>query len=149
MFIYFRVSRNISNNLQQVLFFVISYIKAKMSKDSKIKELEYLGKELYVKIDRPIRSLHPKFHFEYELNYGFIPNTIGGDGMEIDAYIIGEEQAIKHFTGIVKAIIIRLDDDENKLVVTSKDYPLTEKEIIQKTAFQEKYFKSEIILLKE
>lgn len=50
----------------------------------------YLGKFVKVKIDRPLGSKHPKHNFIYPLNYGFIPNTIAGDGEEIDAYIIGE-----------------------------------------------------------
>ena len=42
--------------------------------------LLYIGKTVKVKIDRPLHSLHPKHGFVYELNYGFIPNTVSGDG---------------------------------------------------------------------
>lgn len=47
---------------------------------------QYLGKNVYVKIDRPLGSLHPKHSFVYEVNYGYIPNTVSGDNEELDAY---------------------------------------------------------------
>ena len=88
------------------------------------KELSYLGKPVMVEIDRPMYSKHPTFGFEYPLNYGFLPNTIGGDGQEIDAYIIGLPRPAKKCQGVVHAVIIRRDDIENKLVVTPKDLSL-------------------------
>ena len=50
----------------------------------------YLGKEVVVKMDRPLGSKHPKHGFIYTVNYGFIPGTISGDGEELDAYVLGE-----------------------------------------------------------
>ena len=41
----------------------------------------YLGKEVKVIIDRPLGSCHPKFDMIYPINYGYIPNTVAGDGM--------------------------------------------------------------------
>ena len=46
----------------------------------KINAKDYLGNDVYIKIDRPLGSRHPKHGFMYNLNYGFVPNTIGGDG---------------------------------------------------------------------
>ena len=114
-----------------------------------IEELNYLGKEVDIKIDRPIKSKHPKYGFEYQLNYGFIPDTKGGDGKEIDTYIFGETKIIEEFKGIVKAVIIRYDDNENKLVVAKPEYELTKKEIIRMTKFQEKYFDIGIRLIEK
>ena len=101
---------------------------------------DLLGKEVQVIVDRPINSPHPEHGFIYELNYGFIPNTLAGDGEELDAYVIGVEEPLNQFTGIVKAIIIRLDDNENKLIVTKPDKVVTENEIREKTRFQEQFF---------
>ena len=39
-----------------------------------------------------------------------IPNTIGGDGEEIDAHVIGEFEPLETFCGYVVAIIHREDD---------------------------------------
>ena len=50
----------------------------------------YLGKTVTVRIDRPVGSVHPK-HPEviYPINYGYIPGVIGGDGEELDVYVLG------------------------------------------------------------
>lgn len=65
-------------------------------KIKKANAIEYIGKEVYVKIDRPIGSCHPKYSDHiYLVNYGFIPNTISGDGEELDCYILGEYKPLK------------------------------------------------------
>ena len=46
----------------------------------------YLGQTVSVVMDRPLGSKHPKHGFIYPVNYGYIPNTISGDGEELDAY---------------------------------------------------------------
>ena len=110
---------------------------------------EYLNKIVKVKIDRPIGSPHPKFNqILYEVNYGFIPNTVSGDGEEIDVYILRVDKPLKTFEGKVVAIINRKNDVENKLVVMPIDNckNVTKKEIEEKTYFIEKYYKSNIIL---
>jgi len=42
-------------------------------KRQNINTLEFLNKEVKVIIDRPLGSKHPKFAFEYPINYGYIP----------------------------------------------------------------------------
>ena len=56
----------------------------------KVNATDYLGKEVRVTIDRKLGSKHPKHGFMYMINYGFIPNTVSGDGKELDAYYLGE-----------------------------------------------------------
>lgn len=46
---------------------------------------EYLNKKVKVFVDRPLASKDPKHEIYYPLNYGYIPNTISGDGEEVDA----------------------------------------------------------------
>lgn len=107
---------------------------------------KYLGKIVKVTMDRPLNSLHPKHGFRYELNYGFIPDTVSGDGEELDAYVIGIDEPVKEFIGKCVAIIHRLNDNDDKLVVVSEEAEnIADEEIIVKTMFQEKFFKSEII----
>lgn len=95
-------------------------------------------------IDRPSGSFHPTQRFLYSVNYGYIPNTLAGDGEEIDAYVLGVNRPLKTFTGTCIAIIIRTDDDEHKLVVS--DRFLSEKEIKAQTDFVERFFDSKIEL---
>ena len=45
---------------------------------------QYLNQIIKIKIDRELGTKHPKHGYIYPVNYGFIPNTISGDGEEID-----------------------------------------------------------------
>ncbi len=111
----------------------------------KTKSIDYLNKEVYVKVDRPLGTRHPKHGFMYMLNYGFIPNTISGDGEELDAYLIGEFEPVEKSSGKVIAVIHRTNDDDDKLVVSKNGKEYSDDAIRALTEFQEKYFKSIII----
>lgn len=100
----------------------------------------YLGKIVKIHIDRPLGSHHPKHNFIYELNYGYVPNTVSGDNEELDAYVLGIDSPIKEFTGMCIAVIHRTDDDDDKLIIVPEGMNFTDEEIEQKTAFQEKWF---------
>ena len=106
---------------------------------------KYLGQKVIIKIDRPLHSKHPKHGFVYELNYGFVPDTIAPDGEEIDAYVIGIEYPLQDFTGQCIAIIHRLNDDDDKLVVVPDSLEIDDDKIRQLTHFQEQFFKSVIV----
>ncbi len=105
----------------------------------------YLGKLVKVKMDRPLGSKHPKHNFIYSLNYGFIPNTTSGDGEEIDVYIIGEFEPLDTYEGYVVAIIKRINDVEDKLVVCKELNKYNKEQIKALVEFQERFFESTII----
>lgn len=106
----------------------------------------YLGKEVEVVVDRPLGNKHPKYGFVYEANYGYIPGTKAPDGEELDAYVLGVEKSAESFKGKCVAIIHRLNDDDDKLVVVSKSSEnMSDEEIREATNFQEQFFQSEII----
>ena len=107
--------------------------------------LRFLYKTVTANIDRPLDSKHPKWGFTYPLNYGFVPNTKSGDGEEIDAYILGVNDPLKEFTGECIAIVHRLDDDDDKLVLAPEEVDFTDDQIRAATSFQEKFFKSVIV----
>ncbi len=102
----------------------------------------FLGQVVTVTIDRPLASKHPKHGFVYELNYGFIPGTMAPDGEEIDAYVLGINRPIESFIGRCIAIIHRLDDQDDKLIVVPDGMNFNDEEISSATRFQEQYFKS-------
>ena len=107
---------------------------------------EYLGKEIGLEIDRPLGSKHPKHGFIYEVNYGFVPNTKAPDGEEIDAYYLGVDKPVKVAKGKCIAIVHRLNDDDDKLVVVSPEAEkITDKEISKAIRFQEQWFKHVIL----
>lgn len=107
--------------------------------------IDYLDKTLEVKIDRPLGSKHPKHSFIYPINYGYVPNTISGDGEELDCYILGIYEPIETFKGKCIAIIHRLNDNDDKLIIVPENKSFSNNEIRILTEFQEQYFKSEII----
>ena len=103
-----------------------------------------IGEEFKVIIDRPIGSTHPdNDDVVYEVNYGYVEGIIAADGEEKDAYVLGVDEPIKEYTGKLIAIIHRLNDVENKWVISNRNY--SKEEIYEQVKFVEKYFKVEIL----
>lgn len=113
---------------------------------NKIKACEYIGKAVKIQMDRKLGSKHPKHDFIYPVNYGFVPNTVSGDNEELDAYVLGIYDPIDEFYGKCIAVIHRLDDNDDKLIVVPDGKNYTKEIIKALTDFQERYFKSEIIM---
>ena len=105
---------------------------------------DYLGKIVTVKMDRPMGSIHPKHGFVYPVNYGYVPNTVSGDGEELDAYVLGVFKPLETFEGKVIAIIHRTNDNDDKLIVVPEGKNYNNDEIRALTEFQEQWFKSDI-----
>ena len=104
-----------------------------------------IGSKVKVIIDRPLGTYHPKHkNILYTINYGFIEGIFALDGEEQDAYILGVDKPLKKFTGVVIAVIHRLNDVEDKWVVVPEGVRFTKEEIMKQVAFQEKFFKTEI-----
>ena len=106
----------------------------------------YLGKEVTIEIDRPIGYVHHKGEktLTYPINYGFIPNVLGGDGEELDVFLIGVAEPVDSFTGHIIGIVYRADDVEDKLVMAPLGKTFTAEEIAHAVYFQEKYYKTTI-----
>ena len=107
--------------------------------------VKYIGKIVDVEIDRPYGSLHPKWGFLYEVNYGFIPGTISGDGEELDAYILGINEPLQQFKGEVIAVVERQQQDDDKLIVVEEGKSFTDEEISKMIKFQEGNFPYKIL----
>jgi inorganic pyrophosphatase len=68
---------------------------------------ERLISERGVEIDRMAGSDHPRYPgWTYPLDYGFIPDTVGGDGREVDVFC-GTAG-----TGLTAAFLVRHDNVE-------------------------------------
>jgi len=105
-----------------------------------------LRQKALIKIDRPIGFVHKTIGspIRYPVNYGFIPGTVGGDGEEIDVYLLGVSEPVTEYTGQIIAMIHREDDEEDKLVAVPEGMHLTEDAIGKAVYFQEQYFKTQI-----
>lgn len=111
--------------------------------------LSYLGKTVTVIVDRPIGSSHPDYpEMTYPVNYGYIKGITAPDGEEQDVYILGVDEPVSEFTGVVVGIICRENDNEDKWVVVPESLLGTsicwECNIMHAVDFQEKYFKSKL-----
>lgn len=105
----------------------------------------YLGKEVDIRIDRPIGSIHPKHpDLTYPINYGYIPNVLGGDGEELDVYLLGVDTPVKEYSARIIGIVHRHNDVEDKLVAAPEGMSFTSFEIEEAVHFQEQYYESEI-----
>lgn len=63
------------------------------------------------------------------------------DGEDLDAYCLGWDIPIKVTRGKVIAVIHRLDDDDDKLVVAKSSVDFNKEQIEDLISSQEKYFK--------
>ena len=109
----------------------------------------FLGQIVEIKIDRPLGSAHPKrLDLIYPVNYGFIPGVFGGDGEEMDVYLLGVDGPVFKSSAQIIAVVHRLDDEEDKLVGAPVGTHFTKAEIEKSVAFQEQYFKTEVEMWK-
>jgi inorganic pyrophosphatase len=106
----------------------------------------YLGKTVHIGIDRPIGYVHHKEKYDliYPINYGYIPGVLGGDGEELDVYLLGVENPVEEYDAEIIAIVHRHNDVEDKLVGAPKGMRYTAEEIARAVHFQEQYYNSEI-----
>lgn len=104
----------------------------------------YLGKTVKIFMDRPIGYIHEKENYTltYPINYGFIPGIIGGDGEELDVYLLGVDKPVSKYTAKIIGIVHRENDAEDKLVAAPEGVTFTKEEIRKQVVFQEKYYDS-------
>ena len=105
----------------------------------------FLGKLVTAVIDRPLHSTHPEWGFSYPVNYGYLPGVPAPDGDNLDVYILNITVPLRQFMGECIAVIHRLNDNDDKLVLVPRGQMLTDRQIRNQTNFQEKYFDSVIL----
>jgi len=107
--------------------------------------VEYLGKEVNVVVDRQLGSKHPELNYTYGVNYGYVPNSVALNGDEVEVYVLGVDKPIDGFKGQCVAVIHRLDESGDKLVVCPSHMTFSDEEIQALTKFQEEQFTSKIV----
>lgn len=123
-------------------------LASKLLKQSDIRQelKQLIGKEVTVYIDRPKGTKHPVYQdMIYPINYGYIKEITTTDEEYQDVYLLGVDYPIDKCNGKVYAVVIRENDIEDKLIVTTDDKDYTVDEIEKIIDFQEKYFKYRII----
>ncbi len=106
----------------------------------------YLGKTVDIKIDRPIGYVHQKedYSLTYPINYGYIPGVLGGDGEELDVYLLGVSEPVKEYTARVIGIVHRENDIEDKLIAAPDKIIFNQAEMAEAIHFQEQYYQTHI-----
>lgn len=102
----------------------------------------YLGKTVRMVVDRPIGYTHKKetYTLHYPINYGYIPHVLGGDGEELDVYLMGVRIPVEEYTGRIIGIVHRENDVEDKLVMAPPRSVFTQDQIARAVRFQERYY---------
>lgn len=102
----------------------------------------YLGKVIHIGIDRPIGYIHKKGEkvLHYPINYGYIPGVLGGDGEELDVYLLGVTEPVSEYTCKVIGIVHRENDVEDKLIAAPEGMTYTAEQMAEAIHFQEKYY---------
>ena len=106
----------------------------------------YMGRDVHIVIDRPMGYIHKKekYTLTYPINYGYIPGVLGGDGEELDVYLLGVEEPVSEFDCRIIASVQRRNDVEDKLVAAPAGFSADDREIGAAVSFQEKYYDSVI-----
>ena len=106
----------------------------------------YLGQQVLMKTDRPIGYVHEKsgHTIVYPINYGYIADAFGGDDEELDVYLMGVSETVTEYRGRIVGLVMRTDDNEDKLVMAPEGVTYTAQEIADAVAFQEQYHESYI-----
>ena len=107
----------------------------------------FIGKIVSVEIDRPVGYVHRKetYSLTYPINYGFVPGIFGGDGEELDVYLLGTESPVKNAKARVIAVAHRRNDVEDKLIATTSERAYTVSELYDAVRFQEQWYDTVII----
>lgn len=109
----------------------------------------YLGKTVHIGIDRPIGYVHHKEKYDlvYPINYGYIPGVLGGDGEELDVFVLGIDEPIEEANVRIIGVVWRHNDVEDKLIAAPEGMHFTAEEARAAVHFQEQYYDSEIEIL--
>ena len=105
-----------------------------------------IGKIVKGTIDRPLGSSHPDYpELIYPINYGYVDGVFVADGEEQDVYVFGSDKPLREFSGRVIAVYHRLNDNEDKWIVSINGRDYSDEEILQTIHFQEQYFQGELL----
>lgn len=102
---------------------------------------DVIGRKVHVIIDRPAGSCHPRHpHIYYPVNYGYVEDVIAGDGAGQDVYVLGPEEPLETFDGVVIAVYHRTNDVEDKWIAAAEGTDFSDEEILKRIHFVEQFF---------
>ena len=107
---------------------------------------KYMGTTVKIGIDRPIGYVHEKekYTLVYTINYGYIPGVFGGDGEELDVYLLGVDEPVDEYFCEIIGVALRKNDCEDKLIAAPIGKRFTAEEARAAIDFQEKWYDTEV-----
>lgn len=107
-----------------------------------------LNQMIDVLIDRPLGSRHPRHpDMIYPVNYGYVPDVMGGDGAPQDVYVLGVDEPKERMEHLrVIAAYHRFHDGEDKWIAAPEGMRFSKEEILRTIHFTEQYFEGELIV---
>ena len=78
----------------------------------------------------------------YPINYGYVPGVLGGDGEELDVYLMGVTEPVSSYRGQIIGIVHRENDVEDKLIMAPIGARYSAEEIREAIRFQEQYYET-------
>lgn len=107
----------------------------------------FMGQTVHIVIDRPVGYVHRSGGFEtvYPVNYGYLPGVPGGDGEELDAYLLGVGGPVTEADATVIGVVRRKDDEEDKLIAAPVGVTFTKAQMEDAVRFQEQWFDAEVL----
>ncbi len=114
--------------------------------ERKVLVKSYLGKTVDIKIDRPIGYVHKKekYTLTYPINYGYIPGVFGGDGEELDVYLMGVDKPVNEYRAKIIGVVYRENDIEDKLIAAPENSVFNQAQIAEAINFQEQHYITKI-----
>ena len=116
-----------------------------MATDEFIAAETFLDTLVTVTVDRPLGISHPSAGFIYPVNYGYLRGVPAPDGDDLDAYILGIFAPVNTFSGKCIAVVRRINEQDDKLIVVSEDKNYSDEQIYALVEFQERFFESIIV----
>ena len=106
-----------------------------------------MGTKQKIMIDRPVGYVHHTkgITLHYPINYGYIPGVLGGDGEELDVFLLGVGEPVRTYRGRIVGIVLRADDVEDKLIMAPEGMTPTVAEMTEAVRFQERYYDSRVV----
>ena len=106
----------------------------------------FLGKKVHLKFDQPVGSSYAPHGIDsYPINYGYVPGVPAPDGDDLDAYLLNVFEPLEEADGICIAIVHRIHDDDDKLIVTPDGAHMTDEEILKQVSFQEHLYEGMLV----
>lgn len=107
----------------------------------------FMGQTVHIVIDRPMGYVHRSGGFEtgYPVNYGYLPGVPGGDGEELDVYLLGVNDPVSEADATVIGVVRRKDDEEDKLIAAPAGVRFSKEQMEEAVRFQEQWFDSEVL----